>query len=67
MNFGTIAQAIDVIVRHRPGITKAELAEVIGCDPRSITLDCDWLADNGHIRIERATPPQNQDRCYPAR
>ena len=51
--FGTIAQAIDVIVRHRPGITQRELCEAIGVG--SVANDCGYLAEEGYVRRDDST------------
>jgi hypothetical protein len=63
-----IAQAIEVIVRHRPGITERELAEAIfGKDEayqQRVNSDCSWLRSMGYIRRDDATRP---GRYYPVR
>lgn len=56
MAFGTIAQAIDVIVRHRPGISQRELHEALQADVRK---DCNWLVEKGHILL-------NEDKGHAA-
>ncbi len=54
-----VAQAIEVIVRHRPGITQKELAEAIfGTEgyPQRINWDCRWLTSLGYIRRDKSRP-----------
>jgi hypothetical protein len=59
MAFGTIAQAIDVIVRHRPGLTRQEIEAAIGSREGN---NCAWLVANGHLRLDKST---GVDRYYP--
>jgi hypothetical protein len=54
MAFGTVAQAVDVIVRHRPGITESELGEAVNAD---VQHDCEWLTRQGYIRRDETTRP----------
>jgi hypothetical protein len=52
MAFGTIAQAIDVLVRHRPdGISQRDLSFLIDPKGANIRADCDYLVREGHIRL----------------
>jgi hypothetical protein len=58
----TVAQAIEVIVRHRAnGITQAELTEAIfgphGHIPQQrVAQDCRWLTNIGCIRSDDGRP-----------
>ena len=54
-----IAQAIEVIVRHRPGITERELAETIFGDKgyqQRVNSDCSWLRGLGYIKRDDSRP-----------
>jgi len=54
-----IAQAIEVIVRHRPGVTEREIAEAIfgeNAYQQRVNTDCRLLADLGYIRREGDRP-----------
>lgn len=61
MTFGTIAQMIDVLVRHNEGISERRIAEISNCDPSGIKKDCDWLVKQGHIELVGGDGP---DRRY---
>jgi hypothetical protein len=55
----TIAQAIEVLVRHRPGITERQLAEgIFGGDgyQQRVNSDCRWLISMGYIKRDDSRP-----------
>jgi hypothetical protein len=48
----TNAQAIEVIIRHRPGLTELEIAEAIfgkKAYQQRVNADCRWLTAQGYI------------------
>jgi len=55
----TIAQAIEVIVRHQPGLTQQEIAKMLfgeaGYQQR-VNQDCAWLASKGYIKSDEGRP-----------
>jgi hypothetical protein len=54
-----VAQAVEVIVRHRPGITEKELAEAIfgrGGYPQRVNSECRWLISLGYIKRDKSRP-----------
>jgi hypothetical protein len=62
-----IAQAIEVIVRHRPGVTERDLYEAIfgeeGYQQR-VNSDCRWLTNLGYLRRDDSARPA---RYFPGR
>jgi hypothetical protein len=56
----TIAQAIEVIVCHRPGITEMNLARAIfgpEAYQQRVNSDCTWMTNAGYILRDDSTGP----------
>lgn len=56
----TIAQAIEVLVRNRPGLTQTEIAKIIfgeenGYQQR-VNQDCSWMVGKGYIKSDGGRP-----------
>ena len=54
----TIAQAIEVVIRHRPGLSQSEIAEAIFGDkgyPQRVNQDLSWLEGIGYIKSDKAS------------
>ena len=60
MAFGTIAQMIDVLIRHNEGISERKLVEISNCDPSGIRKDCEWLVKEGYIELIGGEGPDRQ-------
>ena len=63
----TIAQAIGVSIRHRPGLSQREIAQAIFGDkayPQRVNQDLSWLEGMGYIKRDRSG---DVIRYYPGR